>query len=308
MHIAVIGCGSIGGYLAGLAAQAGHDVTVLGRGRTAQVVAKNGLQLRDSSGQRQISVTVLDISDQKVVSLSTELVLLCVKTWQVPELIPQLSALVCEDTLVTTLQNGIGTSELVAAAVGDRHVLAGTLMIMAEQLGPGTFLRRGELLDLELGPICVRPHPKVQSAVAALASTGLHVKLVHDARHSLWRKLIFAAAVSGVPAMCGIPAGDATASPQVDDRIRAAIREGLAVAAAEGVTFSAAQVDQLIHDYVQLPPGMTSSMHRDIRSGRLNELSAQNGAIVEMGRRHGIPTPTHSAVVSSLTATIPKPV
>lgn len=300
MRIAVIGCGGVGGYLAGMAAEAGHDVAVLCRGETAQAIARHGLRVIDVVGTRSVPVEVFEnIADMP----QAELVLLCVKAWQVPELALQLDSLMTERTMVVTVQNGIETSELVASRLGESRVLAGALMIIAEQVAPGVFRRTGHLMDLELGPMgggLGGKKPHVLAAVTALTDSGIRITLSANARRLLWRKLIFASAISGVPTMYGIAAGDATAVPEVDAKVRAAIREGVAVAQAEGIAFTKTEIEDLIYDYEQLPAGMTSSMQCDIRAGRPSELSSQNGTVVQRGLRHGIPTPVHNKVVAEL--------
>ncbi|HSB65969.1 MAG TPA: ketopantoate reductase C-terminal domain-containing protein, partial [Anaerolineales bacterium] len=49
-----------------------------------------------------------------------------------------------------------------------------------------------------------------------------------------------------------------------------------------------------------LPPNTMASMQRDIIAGRPSELEAQNGAIVRMGLKLNISTPTHGFIYNSL--------
>lgn len=301
MRITVIGCGGVGGYLAGRAAEAGHLVTVVCRGQTAAALTDYGVRLIDTFGARSARVSVVDTSNAAAVSEEPDLVLLCVKSWQVADLAPRLEALVGRHGLLATMQNGIKATELAAAAIGEHRVLAGALMLVVEQLKPGVYQRCGNLMELTMGstsPTLTHQNRQVGAVMDALTSTGLQVSWTAEVRRTLWRKLIFASAVGGVPAMSGVPAGDAVMLPHVDTAIRSAISEGVAVARADGIVFTPAEVTQIVRDYEQLPAGMISSMHRDIRAGRRSELVDQNGTIARLGALFNVPTPTHSKVIS----------
>ncbi|SIJ05989.1 Probable ketopantoate reductase ApbA/PanE [Mycobacteroides abscessus subsp. bolletii] len=304
MQIAVVGGGAVGGYLAGVAAEVGHAVTLLCRGPTAAALARYGVQICDTeAGLRASPVRVLDTGDNASALSPVDLIVLSVKTWQVPQVTSLLPALLGAHTLIVTVQNGLDTAELVAAMVGAEHVLAGALMIVTRQVSPGIYCRYGDLMDLTLAPVrsaLVASDIQVRSTARVLADTGLRVWITADARRMLWRKLIFASAVSGVPAMFGVPAGDARSLPPVDNAIRKAILEGAAVARAEGMVFTTSHLAAIFSDYEQLPQGMTSSMHRDLENSGPSEISDQNGAIVHKGAQHGIATPIHSAVLRAL--------
>lgn len=303
MQIAVVGGGAVGGYLAGKAAEAGHVVTLMCRGSTAAALTKYGVQICDpEAGLRVSPVRILDTGNHASTLSPVDLVVLSVKAWQVPQAIALLPALLDTHTLIVTVQNGLDTPGLVAAAVGAEHVMAGALMIVARYISPGIYSRDGDLRDLALAP--VRPtlaasDIQMRSVARALADAGLRVSLTADKRHMLWRKLIFASAVSGVPAMFGIPAGDARSAPHVDKAIRKAMLEGAAVARAEGIVFTTSHMAAIFSDFERLPRGMTSSMHRDLQGSGPSEISAQNGVIVRKGAHHGIPTPINSAVLDT---------
>lgn len=49
-----------------------------------------------------------------------------------------------------------------------------------------------------------------------------------------------------------------------------------------------------------LPPAMTSSMAHDRRAGKPLELEFLSGAVVRLGKRYGVPTPTHEFITRAL--------
>jgi len=83
------------------------------------------------------------------------------------------------------------------------------------------------------------------------------------------------------------------------DRVRHGIvEECLGVAKAEGVQFE----DRLMEAIDKEISGLKnySSMHQDLMKGRKTEIDFLNGKIVEMGRKHNIPTPINESIVSMI--------
>lgn len=106
-------------------------------------------------------------------------------------------------------------------------------------------------MHLELGPISPTlptDSPNVRAAADALPRAGIAVSLSGNGRRLLWCKPIFASVISGVPTMYGVSAGDAISVPEADTAIRGAIREGAAVAKAEGSipSFTHSQLTRLL--------------------------------------------------------------
>jgi 2-dehydropantoate 2-reductase len=49
-----------------------------------------------------------------------------------------------------------------------------------------------------------------------------------------------------------------------------------------------------------LPDGMVSSMAHDKRAGKPLEVNWLSGGVVRVGKRHGVPTPTHAFITQAL--------
>ena len=83
---------------------------------------------------------------------------------------------------------------------------------------------------------------------------------------------------------------------------RELVREGLAVARAEGAVLPDDLVETALRSYRAAPPDAINSLHADRLAGRPMELDARNGVIVRLGRKHGLPTPANQLAVALLTA------
>ncbi len=78
------------------------------------------------------------------------------------------------------------------------------------------------------------------------------------------------------------------------------MKEVAAVAAAEGVVFEQDIIETTIRHIERLPFGTTSSMHSDFKAGRNTELDTLTQIVIELGRKHGIPTPTYEMIYNQL--------
>ena len=88
MRVAIAGGGGVGGLLAGLLARSGTQVSLLARGEHLRAIRENGLRVETPE---ETFTARFDVSDAAAELPRAAVVLVAVKTWQLPELLPQLS-------------------------------------------------------------------------------------------------------------------------------------------------------------------------------------------------------------------------
>jgi 2-dehydropantoate 2-reductase len=91
-------------------------------------------------------------------------------------------------------------------------------------------------------------------------------------------------------------------SPQLASIVRALAEECAAVGRAEGAIIPQEVIDRVVENASQTGEGSRNSLEADRFYGRPMELDARNGAVVRLGRKHGIPTPINSLFVTLLGA------
>ena len=74
----------------------------------------------------------------------------------------------------------------------------------------------------------------------------------------------------------------------------------VAVGTAEGVALKEGDVAGVWKAIEANPPAMTSSMSHDRRAGKPLEVNYLSGAVVRLGQKHGVPTPTHTFITQAL--------
>jgi 2-dehydropantoate 2-reductase len=164
----------------------------------------------------------------------------------------------------------------------------------AERLAPGHVhqRRRGTLIvpDGEAG----------RGFVALFEGAGLDVSTSADFRTQAWRKLVVNSA-GAVSALTLKPAGIAR-DEAIGDIMLALMRECLAVGRAEGAVLEDSLPEEVLAGTRSGPPDSVNSLLADRLAGRRLETDARNGAVVRIGRRHGIATPVNAMITALLEA------
>ena len=110
MRIAVIGTGGVGGYFGGRLAQAGHEVTFVARGRHLAALRERGLALESGLGNAVIRNA--SFTDDVTAVTSCDVVMLCVKLWDVEAAASMVAPLVSSGGVVIPFQNGVDAPDI----------------------------------------------------------------------------------------------------------------------------------------------------------------------------------------------------
>jgi 2-dehydropantoate 2-reductase len=94
--------------------------------------------------------------------------------------------------------------------------------------------------------------------------------------------------------------GPIRANPRTRAFLLDITREVVAVGRALGINLADDFVEQRMAFVETLPPQMTASMQGDLARGNRLELPWLSGAVVELGKRIGVPTPLNRAVADIL--------
>jgi 2-dehydropantoate 2-reductase len=298
MHIVIFGAGGIGGYFGGRLAHAGERVTFIARGDHLQALLKNGLTVGSIKGNfsiQPVSATD-DISSVKEV----DVVLVCVKTWDIPQAARAILPVLGPGTFAVPLENGVEAPSVLAETLGKEHVLGGLCRISSCIASPGVIQHTVIEPYVAFGELDNHPSERTQKLLQAFRRSGVTAEIPPDIHASIWQKFLFISAVSGVGAITRVPFGSFRSVDGTRQILLEALKECYAVGTAQGVNLPATSPADILAYIDTLPAGTTASMQRDIIEGRPSELEAQNGAIVRMGHKLNLPTPTHAFIYYSL--------
>ncbi|XNU29916.1 ketopantoate reductase family protein [Bordetella pertussis] len=135
MKIAIMGCGAMGSVYAGLLAANGHEVIAVDRwAEHVQAMSEQGLRVEGASGDRVARLRAYREAPAEPV----DLIIIAVKAAQAGSAAAQARAMLGPDTLVLTIQNGLGSADSVAEAIGAERLAVGIAAAFGASLsGPG---------------------------------------------------------------------------------------------------------------------------------------------------------------------------
>jgi 2-dehydropantoate 2-reductase len=293
VRIAVLGCGAIGSlYAAHLARVPGVEVWAVDPWRAhVEAIESSGLTV---TGQADFTAPVHARTHAKDLP-RCDLGIVATKSLHTTEAVAAARDALA-DAAVVSVQNGVGNEELIAEILP--RVMRGTIVTAGAVTAPGT-VRYDAPGDSWIGPF--EPSPAGSGEIALLARLlnegGLTTHAVADARGPQWTKVVFNAATSPLAALTGLTVGQVCTDPALRTQVEVLILEAQAVCAAAGIVLTrdpAEAVDEAIREAFAHKP----SMLQDVLARRPTEIDVLNGGIAAEGRRVGVATPVHDAMVA----------
>ncbi len=289
MKHAILGAGAIGGLLGTVLGSLGEDVTVVVRAETLASYPSS-LTLERPSG-----VITAPAKAAATLTEPVDVLWIATKTYQLQTALEVVHAL---PGCVIPLLNGVDHVALLRARFGPERVVPGTIAVEAERIAPGRFIQRSPFVRFNLAG---SGEPLLGAIVARLGELGFTCKFIPNEATLLWGKLCFLGPIALATSASGMTVGQILADAGWKSKLSSTIREACAVANASGAEVDAAQILTL---FESSPPGMRSSMQKDVAAGRQLELDAIGGPIVRGGEQHGIVVSTTAELMAAIRAKV----
>jgi 2-dehydropantoate 2-reductase len=285
MKHAILGAGAIGGLIGTVLSSLGEDVTVLVRPEKLAQYPAN-LTLERPSGELTAPAKAVATLTEPV-----DVLWIATKTYQ---LLPALEAVQASPGCVVPLLNGVDHLAVLRARFAGERVVPATIAIEAESIAPGRFIQRAPVVRLNLA---ASGEPLLGAIVAQLLPLGFACQFISNEQTLLWGKLCFLGPFALVTSASGKNIGEILADAAWKQQLTSAIAEACEVATASGAEVSAAQIQAF---FGGAPPGMRSSMQKDVLAGREPELDAIGGPIERGGERYGIDVSTTARLMAAI--------
>ena len=301
----MVGAGGTGGYYGGALARAGNQVTMVARGPHLAAIRATGLQVNTVLlGDFHLDVDATD--DMSSVG-PVDLVIFAVKSYGTNAAIRDMGPLVGDDTMIISTQNGIDSERLLGEALGTEHVLGCAATVSAKIDAPGIVTQGGgpgSLVIGEMGSADLNAQgavtERVNDLVERCKAAGLAAETHENIVMAIWEKFIFICALSGMTALTRKPIGEIFAQPSTTEMYLQVLAEVAEVGRAEGVALPGDIAQNTLAATQAREPFIIGSMGHDLIAGNPIEIGLLNGRVVELGKKHGIPTPANFAIEAAL--------
>src|SRR5215475_2434935 len=252
MRIAVVGAGGVGGGFGAALAKAGADVTFIARGAHLAAMKSEGLRIQGGRGETHLVPT--QATDDPASVGQVDVVLFCVKLWDVESAGAQIKQLVGTETAVIPLQNGIDAAERLAPILGEKAVMGGVAQISASIVKPGVINQVGTFMRMIFGELDGRITRRGEAFRDLCLKAGFDATLSDQILTELWMKFILLASNASAMALARQPVGKMRDDPDMRAVFVSAFREVIDVGRAGGVALPADALDKTLGFIDHAPP------------------------------------------------------
>jgi len=309
MKTYIIGSGGVGGFLGGMLAKAGNDVTFLARGEHYASIISKGLRVESTEGTFTIENSSVSAIDDVSQMKEPELIVFTVKTYDTEEMAARLAKakVVNKDTIVITFQNGIDNDELIAKHL-KAQIFPGVVYIVSTKTAPGVISQTGGPKTFffgnrkrnKNGKDKEKEIEKLKEIEEMMRKAGVNGTYSKNIERELWQKFIFITAYSGMTALCRSPIGKVLENPYSRDAYRKCMEEAAQVAWKMKADVPKDIVEQRMKAALAYEYDAISSLLVDVQNGRRTEIETLNGKVVKLGEKMKIPTPVNEAIYSAI--------
>jgi len=305
MRFLIAGAGAIGAYIGARMSHAGFDVTLFARGPHLRAMQEGGVHVKcvdeDFVARPTIAASLDEVGPVDVIFLG-------VKAHSLPQLAPQLTPLLVPETTVVSTQNGIpwwyfqgfgGEWEglrlervdpggVISSTIESRSIVGSIVYFSTEMSSPGV-IQHIEGNRISLGEPDGSRSERCRRIAEALVASGLRCPVTTHIRHEIWVKVLGNASLNPVSALTRATLVRMLRDPGVSSVIRNIMQEVETLSRRLGIELTVS-IDQRMAGAEKVGEHKTS-MLQDLEAGRLMELEALVGAVVELGERVGLAMP-----------------
>jgi 2-dehydropantoate 2-reductase len=316
--IVVVGAGAIGLLVAGQLADSGQPTILLARPAVAAAIEQQRLRVLQD-GVLHVAEDLQTITDPAALGgqVPPELAILCVKAYDTAGALPALATLNAQAIL--TLQNGIGSEEILADCFGAGRVVSGAITSSVEIAAPGRIevVKRG---GIGLAAMAPEARAATARALEALRRAGCDTREYADYRALKWSKALLNMLGNASAAILDMPVERVYADARLVALERRGFLETLAVMDRLGiapVSLPRYPVKLLAGAMRRLPAAILNPLlRRKVAAGRggkppslqlglahgnpRSEGEFLYGAVARAGAEAGVDTPVNRALWNAL--------
>jgi len=292
MKVGIIGAGAMGSIFAYFFSKADIETTLLEKDKNIIRNIQNGLNVEAGDEKKTIKINA---SDDPSVLMDCGIIIIFVKTYNTEDAIKKIMPVIGNGnnkSIIVSLQNGIGSKEIIAKYISEDRIVYGSTSIGATRVNTNTVILGG------MGDIVIGGSNKEAVTIAEniFKSARLNVTVAENPDEAIWKKAIVNAGINPIGALLGVPNGDIIKnefSSKLQERI---VKEAVDVAMSIGLSFNADEMIVLTRTVCEKTAKNLCSMLQDVNAHRRTEIDSINGIIIQYGFKSSIPTPYNDAL------------
>lgn len=300
MNIVVFGSGAIGSLFGALLAKQ-NTVVLVGRAPHITSIQQKGLLI---NGKTRFIQTVSAVESTKEISLSPDLILLTVKSYDTETASSQLRPLLHDQTMVVSLQNGLDNIQKIEKIIEKKHILAGVTTHGALFLKPGIITHTGKGKTI-FGELDGHSSERLKTLVTVFNQAGIETQMSTDIEREIWRKAIINSSINPLTGFLGCKNGYLLENPLLEKTVESVCTESSLITSSYGIRVSPVEMIEKTKEVIQDTAQNYSSMLQSIQQGKKTEIDSINGVLLRIGAKQKIDTSFNRILIELIISLYP---
>jgi len=298
--VLVAGSGAIGSMVASLIDDAlPGSISILAGGERLARYREKGFIINGK--QRFFPLVDVDSASKK------DLIIIACKAHHLDQVLKDLSSHIGDGTLILSLLNGISSEEIAGKVYGKARLPFA--MIVGTDAGRTdnvvTFTSTGTIFfgDALNSRDKNKWSPRVAPIAAFFDRAGIKYTVPENMLNRLWYKFMLNVATNQITAILRRPyriIKKGTMTNETKELMDETMREVIAVAKAEGIILTGADMAEVYSTMDKLVDEGKTSMCQDVEAGRKTEVELFSGTMIALGKKWGIPVPVNALLYRML--------
>jgi len=297
MNIVIVGAGAIGSLFGALLAKK-NSVVLVGRAPHITAIQHSGLNI---TGKTHLHVKLPAVESIKDASISANLVILTVKSYDTETAVKQIVPLMQDETMIMSLQNGLDNIEKMEHRFDKDKILAGVTTHGAIFSNSGVIRHTG-IGKTILGELDGSQSKRLETMVHLFNDAGIETQASDDIMKEIWAKVIINSCINPLTAFFNCKNGYLLENPLLEKTVEIICKESTVIAQAEGISVSTLGMIQRTKEVIKDTAKNYSSMLQSVQQGKKTEIESINGKLIRIGKQHKIDTSLNKILVELVTS------
>lgn len=296
MKIAVLGAGAMGCLYGGYLAESDNDIYLIDIVKDhVDRINNDGLIIESADGERCFR-NIKATTDPGSIGY-VDILIVFVKSTLTEKAMNSVKNIINNQTIIITLQNGIGNIDKIRNVVDSNKIIAGTTSngSTLKDLGKVYHAGKGKTTIGELDGSMTK---EIIMLNELFNNVGLDTNITNNPIGLIWDKLLVNVGINALTAITGLKNGMLVMYRESEEILEESVLEAMKVA--EKMNIELTIEDPIGHtkDICRLTKENTSSMLQDVLKGKKTEIDMINGAIVTYGKELGVATPINKMLTN----------
>lgn len=297
MKFCFLGAGALGSAIGGTLARNGKEVYLVDQWQEhVDRINQDGLIFIED--EKEIHIPIKAVTDPSTLG-TMDVIVVLVKSFATGAAIKQASSLIGPETVVVSLQNGLGNEEIIEKQVGSEKIIGGKAYVGGVLKAPGKIIPGVVGKEICIGEMTGETTERIKKIAQEFNDGGIITKISDNIKGMIWDKLLINVATGALAGITGLGYGDLYKIKEIEETAFAAIEEGIAVAKASNISLSTEKPKQIWEKAaVGLPYEFKTSILQSLEKKQRSEVDFINGAVVRWGKKLNIETPVNHALIA----------